>query len=201
MANANKPNGLVPVAYLSGADWTGQASQYYIASNDANAFYIGDPVTLSGDGDAIRGIPGVTIGTAGNTCVGVIIAIGTVPFGSGYFDPNNLSRISAPATKTQAYYVLVADDPDIIFEIQEDGVGGTLTSANIGQNANFIAGAPATGVVVSGYMLDSSSVNTTSTLNLKILGLLPRIDNAFGNYAKYKVLLNNHAFRTGVAGV
>lgn len=201
MANANKPSGLAPVKYLGGADWDGKGNMYYIAASDTNAFYPGDPVTLSGDGDAVRGIPGVTIGVAGATCVGAILAIGVNPDGGPYIDPNNLTLTNAPATKTQPYYVLVADDPNIIFEIQEVGTGTQLTSAEIGLNANFVAAAPATGAKYSGYQLDNSTEAVTATLNLKLLGLVRKSDNAFGAYAKWLVLLNNHAYRAGIAGV
>lgn len=201
MANANRPTGLAPVKYLSGADWDGKVNMYYIASNNGTAFYPGDPVVLSGDGDSVRGIAGVAIGVAGSACVGAIVAIGVNPDGGPYIDPNNLTLTNAPATKTQAYYVAVADDPDIIFEMQEVGTGTQLTSAAIGENINFVSGTPATGVKYSGYQLDNSAHDTTSTRNMKLLGLVRRSDNAFGQYAKWLCLLNNHNYKTGVTGV
>jgi len=201
MANPNKPTGLAPVKYLSGADWDGKVNIYYIASNNGTAFYPGDPVTLSGDGDATRGIPGIAIGVAGSAIVGAIIAVGVNPDGGPYIDPNNLTLTNAPATKTQAYYAAVADDPDIIWEVQEVGTGTQLTSAAIGENINFVAGTPATGVKYSGYQLDNSAHDTTSTRNMKLLGLARRSDNAFGAYAKWLCLINNHLYRGGITGV
>ena len=201
MANANRPTGLAPVKYLGGADWDGKVNIYYIASDDTNAFFPGDPVTLSGNGDSVRGIPGVTIGVAGAACVGALVAIGVNPDGGPYIDPDNLSLTSAPATKTKAYYVAVADDPNIIFEMQEIGTGTQLTSAEIGLNADFVAGTPATGVKYSGYQINNVGEATTSTLNLKLLGLVRRLDNAFGAYAKWLVLINNHNYRSGITGV
>ena len=201
MANVSRPAGLSPIGYLNGADWDGKVNMYYIASTDGNAFYIGDPVTLSGSGHATLGIPGVTIGSAGGTCLGAIVACGAVPDSGPYIDPSNLSLLSIPATKTKHYYVAVADDPQIVFEMEEGGAGTVLAATNIGQNANFVAAAPGTGVNVSAYVINNASVNTTSTLNLKLLGLVRRPDNAFGAYSKWRVLINNHTFRTGVTGV
>jgi len=205
MPNTNKPSGLTPVKFLGGADWDGKVNLYYVAANDPNALYPGDPVTLSGNGDPVRGIPGATIGVAGATICGVVVAIGVNPDGGPYINPNNLGLTSAPATKTQPYYIAVVDDPNVIFEIQEVGTGTQLTSADIGNNANFVAGAPATGAVYSGYQLNNVGAGTSSTLNLKLLGLTRKYDNgafnAFGAYAKWLCLINNHAFRAGITGV
>jgi hypothetical protein len=199
MPNPNKVAGLSPIGYIGGADWDGKTNLYYVPSSNTDRLSIGDPVKLAGDADA-NGIPSVQRATAGATFVGVINGIGIFP-GGPFVDPANLDLIQAPATKTQAYYLQVIDDPNVIFEIQEDGVGGTLTSASVGQNADFIAADPATGVRLSAFMLDSSTAAVTSTLNLKILGLVRRADNAFGANAKFRVLMNNHSFRTGIAGI
>lgn len=197
MANINKVAGLTPVKYLNGAKWTGQGNIYSIASDNTDAMYVGDPVTLSGTGDTL-GIPGIGIGVAGATCVGVIVAVGTIREGA-YINPADLTKVYAPATKASVYYALVVDDPNVVFEIQESGTA--LAATDIGLNANFVIAAPSTGGVLSGTYLGNSTKNTTSTLNLKLLGLARRSDNVFGTYAKWNVLLNNHVFRTGVAGV
>ena len=95
----------------------------------------------------------------------------------------------------------MADDPNIIFEVQEIGTGTFLTSAAIGLNCDLVAGVPATGVKYSGWQLDNSTEATTSTLNMKLLGLARRSDNAFGQYAKWLCLINNHLYRGGITGV
>lgn len=201
MANANRPSGLAPVKYLNGADWDGGGNMYFIGSAEANKLSIGDPVKLSGDGDTTRGIPGVVQATAGAACVGVIAAIGTNAEGGPYIDPSNLSIVQAPATKTQNYYALVIDDPNVIFEVQEGGASTALTSAAIGENIDFLAAAPATGVVVSGFTVNNGAHDTSSTRNCRLFGLVRRSDNAFGAFAKWLVLINNHQYRSGVTGV
>lgn len=201
MPNANRPTGLAPVKYLGGADWDGKVNIYQIAQADPNAYFPGDIVTLSGSGDLVRGIPGISIGVAGSACVGVLVAVGINPDGGPYIDPNNLALTSAPATKTRQYYAAVVDDPQVIFEIQEIGTGTFLTGADIGNNANFVAGTPATGVAYSGTQLNNVGAGTGATLNLKLLGLARRSDNAFGQYAKWLCLINNHQFRAGITGV
>lgn len=201
MANPNKPSGLSPVMTLSGSPWTGKGNIYCIPQADTNAYYPGDLVALAGSADA-NGVPTITIGTAGAAAVGVYMGGGGLQAGGPYVDPSNLdSGTIIPATKTKAYYVEVVDDPNIIFEIQEIGTGTQFTAAEVGLNANIIAAAPATGVKVSATMLDNTTEATTSTLNLKLLRLAPRpYENAFGAFAKWWVLINNHSFRTGVTG-
>lgn len=204
MPNVNRPSGLSPVKYLGGADWDGKGNMYYIAAADTNAFYIGDLVALNNTADSTRGIQGITLATAGNPAVGVIMGIGINPEGGPYIDPSNLDRIWRPSGAASVpYYALVCDDPYVIFEAQEDGDSGTIAAANVSSNANIIYAAPATGVRVSGTMIDSSSVNTTSTLNLKLMGLVRRYEgngslNTFGDYAKWLCMINNHQYKAGV---
>ncbi len=199
MTNVSKIAGLTPVKSKSAADWDGRGEVYHIASTDTTILSIGDPVKLTGTGD-VNGLPGVTRATAGATCIGVILAIGINPQGP-YIDPNNLTAIQAPATKTQAYYALVADDPMTVFEVQEAGAGSALAVTDIGQNIDFLAADPGTGVRISAFTIDNNAHDTTSTRNCKLLRLARRADNAIGAFAKWEVLINNHSFKTGVTGI
>lgn len=199
MANANRPSGLSPVRYLNGAPWTGGGRVYCIPTTDStNAYAIGDPVKLAGSSDS-AGVPTITLGTAGATACGAIVSMGGTKYGAGYYDPTNLNTTIIPATKAQNYYVLVADDPNIIFRIQEIGTGTQFAAADVSLNCDFIAGT--NNGYVSGFLANNVGENTTSTLNLKLLMLSQIADNAFGAYAKWDVLLNNHSYRTGVTGV
>ena len=217
MANQNKPVGLSPVRYLNGAPYNGQVSMYHVNSGGSNAIYVGDPVKLIAGVEGIageaNGLQTVDIGAAGATCVGVVVAVGITPRGGPYINPNNLGYNAlntqyVPASRTIPYFVAVADDPNIIFEIQEGGTGTELTVAATSKNANFAIAAPATGNFLSGTYLDiGTAPATTSTYNLKIMGLSQKLDpssglyNTYGPYAKWLCLLNNHSYRTGVAGV
>lgn len=201
MANENRVSGLWPVKFLSGADWDGRGNVYCIPTTDTNVISVGDPVKLSGDGDTARGIPGALQATAGATCVGVVIAIGVNPGVGPYINPNALDLSQAPATKLVPYYALVVDDPNVIFEIQEAGAGSVLTSAALGENADFVAAAPAAGARLSGFYLNNNGHDTTITRNLKIHSLSRRVGNGLGQYAKWWVLINNHSYRAGTTGI
>ena len=201
MANADRPSGLTPVQYLNGAPWTGGGRVYCIPnSDDTNAYAIGDPVDLAGDADS-AGIPTVTLATAGgsNPVVGVIVGMAGTKYGAAYGDPATPNTTIIPATKTKDYYVLVCDDPNVIFEIQEATGGTALTSVAVSLNASLVAGT--NNGYVSGWELDNSTEATTAALQLRLLQLAPRSGNAFGEHAKWWVLLNNHRYRAGVAGV
>jgi hypothetical protein len=207
--NPNKPSGLSPVGYLNGANYDGKGRMYTILAADTNPYYPGDLVVPTGSGDATRGIPGVTLATAGNPSVGVIVAVGTIPDGGPYANPANLNIVNRPSgAQTVNYYAFVSDDPNIIYEIQEGGSGTNLTASALQNNANILYAAPATGVNVSGTTLNNASVTTTSTLNLKIISFARRVDNQFltspatgGAAQKWWVIINNHVYRGGTTGI
>lgn len=198
MANANTPFGLRPKRYLSGAPWNGQASLYHIPSSDSNAYAIGDPVVHAGTSDA-AGVPACVLATPGSGITGVIVSAGGTVAGGMLADPTNLNTTVIPATKTKGYYVLVCDDPNVIFEVQEIGTGTALAAANVGLNANLVAGT--NNGYMSGWLLTNTTEATTSSLDVKLLGLAQRRDNEFGAYAKWDVLINNHTYRAGITGV
>lgn len=197
MANANRPSGLSPVRYLNGAKWNGGGRVYSIPSTDGNAYAVGDPVVLAGSADA-SGVATVILATAGgaNLVTGCIVGMGGITYGSGYVDPNLPNTAIIPASKARGYYVLVEDDPMVIFEIQESGTA--MAAADVSLNASLLSGT--NNGFMSGWQIDNSTKATTAALQLKLLGLSVRVDNAFGLYAKWQVLINNHSFRTGVAG-
>lgn len=204
MANVNKPFGLSPYRYMNGAAYNGNINVYYIASGDPNAFAIGDPVATSTGAADVNGVSAVTLATAGdgNAIRGVIVSMGGTVEGAMYGDPANLNTIVIPATKTQAYYVAVADDPNILFTVQEfSGAGSTnFTAADIGKNCNLKAGT--NNGYLSGWVLDDTAVSATnSTRQVKLMGIKRTVDNAFGSYCVFVVRINNHELNAGTAGV
>jgi hypothetical protein len=201
MPNVNAPSGLSPVMYKNGSPWNGQARVYYIASTDVNAFAIGDPVALTGTGDA-KGVPGVTLATAGsaNPVLGAVVGVGGTVYGGPMADPTNLNTTVVPATKLRAYYVMVADDPNIVFEIQESITSATpLTTAAVTKNANLLSGTNSG--YMSGWQFNNNTTGTGATLQLHLFGLVQRPDNAFGAYAKWLCTINTHALANNIAGV
>lgn len=202
MANVNRPQGLQ--AYKDLSYMQGGMNVYFIPSSDTNAYAIGDPVkTNSGAADA-NGVSAVTLATAGasNALRGFICSMGGTVEGAMYGDPNNLNITVIPATKTYGYYVAVIDDPSVTFVAQEfSGAGSTnFTAADIGKNVNLKAGTN-TGFM-SGWTLDDTAASSTSsTYQVRLLGIVRTPDNAFGNYCKFVCRINTHEFSSGTAGV
>ena len=196
MANANTPFGLRPVRHRNGAPYNGAATRYYVPASDSTALYLGDPVIIAGSADA-DGVASVTKATAagGAYMLGPVVSVepadGT---NSGGRDSTTYRAASTAA------YVYVADDPDLIFEVQEDAVGGALAAADVGLNGDWIAGSGSTVTGLSGAQLDTSTKATTATLQLRILGFVQRPDNEIGANAKVLVSINLHSLNnsTGI---
>ena len=191
MANANSPYGLRPVG-PGGGTFTGRLRQYSTATGDATAIYIGDPVILSGTSQTIDGevYADVDQAATGDVMVGVVVAVLPVTADSLIYRAASTQRI-----------LMVADDPNTMFEIQEVSGGTALAAADIGLNANFVVAAGSTSTGLSGVELNNATEATTNTLDLKIVGLARRPDNAVGANAKWVVRINRHQYANQVAGI
>lgn len=209
MANTSKISGFRPVKHITGAPYNGQANMYAVLASDGTALFVGDPVKLDGSG-ASNGMASVTKATQGAAVLGVVVGIiptkldpvsGTMTAGSMSLD----TPVYRPASTAQ--YVLVADNPDIIYEVEAvtgANAAYSFAVADIGLNADLstVAGSTTTGS--SAAALDMSTKATTATLQFKVLGSVNRPDNEpTGNSTKVHVLLNNAigGGGTGATGV
>lgn len=179
MANVDAPRGLVPRRHKNGAPYSGASNRYYVAAGESNNIFIGDPVSLTGTGDA-AGVPAVERSGVGDAIVGVVV-------GYENLTSDGLSQTYRPAST--AGYLLVADDPDLEYTIQS---AGTFAVASIGLNADIVIGTGSTSLGTSGVELDQSTAATTNTLALRILGIEVREDNEVGLNADLRVKINLH---------
>jgi hypothetical protein len=197
MANVNSPFGLRPVRLLSGSPWNGAANLYFVRSDYATDLFIGDPVVRSGAADTYEGRtrPNVVRASFGatNQLTGAVVG----------FEPTPTIIADGYGRASTFRQVLVADNPELLFEIQEDADGGAIANASIGLNANLVTGAGSIYHKKSGVMLDSSSAGADATYQLRIQELVQREDNeAATAYAKFLVMINLHTNRLGaVAGL
>lgn len=190
MANSDNAFGLKPVRMADGSPYNGSCEMFFVPSSDGTALYIGDPVVKAGSADS-AGIATVTRASAGGPITGVVV--GFVPDGT-------TDMVGYRAASTNAY-VLACTNPDVLYEIQEDSGGAALAAADIGLNASVVAGTGNAYTRRSGFELDSSTAASTDTLELKIMGLVPRADNAIGANAKVLVKINDHTDSNATAGV
>jgi hypothetical protein len=192
MANANTPLGLQPINE-NGTPWSGQGRMVFLPASLATSVFDGDPIVYLGGSDAF-GVPivGPASAGAGNPIAGVTFGPCNGPAGSGV----TLTRDQPPYTHVGGIqsYALMADDPNILFVVQEDSVGGAITAA-VGAmaNGNLVAGVGSAVTGYSGWQLQSSSVTNAAntTYQVRLLGLARGPDNALGINAKWVVRLNN----------
>lgn len=189
MANMNAPTGIRPVQ-MNGEPWSGQGRMIYLPAAQGNIF-LGDPLVPLGGCDAF-GVPAFGIATAGatNYVAGGFNGNCNGPQGSGFTLLQSSPTYSVGGVDR---YGFITDDPNQLFEVQEDSVGGAIAYGTAGfANGNLIAGAGSTYTGFSGWMLDSSTVTNSAnpTYQVKIVGLLRGPDNAVGNYAKWLIRLN-----------
>lgn len=192
MPNPNTPYGLQPVSYAWGAPYAGATRVYYVPVGNATALYLGDPVigiTNSSDGN---GIPTAEIGTAAGGAYNLGVFQGIA---------NNAGQSTIPVLQNStpylpaatAAYIYVVDDPFVLFKAQEDSVGGSMVSGAGGRNVDLIAGAGSTVTGFSGWQLDSSTMDVTATLQMRLIQALQEVDNTVATTnAKWLVKFNLH---------
>lgn len=209
MANTVKPFGFWPVGHLLGINWSEKIELRCIPSSDTNAYWSGRPVKAAAGGD-ILGNPYVTTIASGSEATdipcGVIIGIAPTIQEAGAVNfqgtPLALEQIPIPATKTRDYYVWVITDPFVIFEAQFDA-NVALTSTACNKNCSYtITDGPTTKLDYDATVLSSSTVATTDTLPIKLIGLSKdTAGNTFGTSARFRFIFNVHLYKQSNAGV
>jgi hypothetical protein len=207
MANEDRRFGLKPVRHKSGAPYNGAANPYYIPAGYGTALFIGDPVVKTGTANtAAVSVPGLgsfgigtlpeinksgagDVSTDANRITGSIVGFSALP--------SDLGKNYNPASTARVAWV--ADDPDLVFEIQADGA---VPATSMGLNAVLIythTGSTVTGL--SGAELDTTSdVPAADASNqLVILRAVNREDNDTTTiWAKVEVMINTHTEAHGI---
>lgn len=206
MANANQARGLIPYASIWGQKYNGSFNTYFVPASYGTALFVGDPVDVASGSNDANGIPAVTISSVGSPVTGVVIGVIN---GGDMGAMTTITRdlpLYRPAST--ALYVAVCDDPNLLYEIQDDASAqATAPKLWAGKNASLVAAAGSTVTGYSGWQMAASTVATTNTLDLKIIRPLQQADNTIGTTAntnmnaKWLVKLNNSRFANLIAGV
>jgi hypothetical protein len=211
MANVSRVSGFKPVKHITGAPYNGQVNIYEVPAGETIPVFIGDLVVLSNSAPtsvypAVEAP--VTAAATSGAFVGAVVGYINTKLDpvTGLMTTGSIS-LDTPqyrAASTKAF-VLVADDPSLIFEAEADA---SIALASVGLNVGVVEGdgsasVGSTTTGASGMQVDASSVATTSTLPLQIVGFPNRVDNEpAATYNKVLVRINTHAFgNVGVAGV
>ena len=199
MANVNSPFGLRPVRYKNGSPYNGASRRYYTASAGAD-WFLGDMMVIAGSADA-AGVATVTKATLAvtNQAIGPIVAVEPITSASTVYVESGTAR-----------YIYIADDPNLIFEVQCE-TANNLAATSIGLNAILVethSGSTVTGL--SGQELDTgigTAPATTNTMMLHIMGMRRSPDNdPFTAHGIAEVIIAMHMFNavgdaTGILGV
>lgn len=199
MPNVNAPFGARPVGSLNGAPYNGRITQYAVPASDGTAIFVGDFVKSVGTSSFVGGqvLPNVAQAATGDVMVGVVV---------GVLAETQASTIYRVASTLRV--LLVADDPNALFEMQQVSTGTPLTANDVGLNANFVVAAGSTVTGLSGTTIDNTTEATTNTLDLKIVGMPAEVDNDYGSAvgtgaasSRFLVRINRHQYVNQLAGV
>lgn len=159
MATTAAPFGMRPVQNLAARYNTQGFNTYNIASGYAVDIFFGDVVQLVTAGTIEK-----DTGTTTATPIGIFL-------GCEYTTPDLNYRVWAQRwianTVDSNARALVLDDPDAVFQMQADGA---VAQTALGANAAIVQGTGSTVFGISRNSLDASSVATTATLPLRIVG-------------------------------
>lgn len=198
----DKTYGFKPVNRLDGLPYAGAIRQIPVAPGYATAILNGDTVAVDTNGYIVA-----KTATNSGDSVGVLVGCQYVNSGGqtvqGQMYPAGLSVAANMA------FAYVVDDPNAVFRVCATVAGSTTATAYsraiVGANVAMVAGAGSTTTGDSAYGIDGSSANTTNTLPIRVIDVVPdTATGAAGNssttYYEFLVKFNLHQY-TDTTGV
>jgi hypothetical protein len=183
------PYGLKPINLIGGQVFAGATRQIPIASGYAANIFYGDVVKLINDGTLQK-----DTGTTTATPVGVFLGCQYTDPTLGYVVQKQYFPTGTVASDIVAF---VADDPDQLFKVAL--VSGTTVIAGygrtiVGNNVPLVQNAGSTATGNSAVAVNGASVNTTISLPLRIIDVVPDTKNSSGDYTECIVKWNEPYF-------
>jgi hypothetical protein len=172
----DKTYGFKPVNRLDGLPYAGAIRQIPIAPSYATAILNGDTVKVDTNGYIVAAST-----TDSGSIIGVLVGCSYInslsqPTFSQYY-PASVS------TTTAMSFAFVVDDPSAVFRVCATVAGSTTPTAYsraiVGSNVALVATVGSTTTGDSYYGIDGSSANTTNTLPVRVVDVIP--DTATGN--------------------
>jgi len=171
----DKTYGFKPVNRLDGLPYAGAIRQIPIAASYATAILNGDTVKVDTNGYIVAAST-----TDSGAIVGVLVGCSYInsmsqpTFGQAY--------PAATSTSTNLAMAFVVDDPSAAFRVCATVAAGTTPTAYsraiVGSNVALVANVGSTTTGDSYYGIDGSSANTTNTLPIRVIDVVP--DTATG---------------------
>jgi hypothetical protein len=177
MSTTSQPFGLRPAYSPSG---TLRPAAYTIVTGYAANILQNQPVKIAADGS-------IQAAAIGERFIGTFQGVEFTD-SDGRRRVSNKWTASLAATDIVAYVTL---DPTMVYEIQANG---SIALTDIGSQADFTtitAGSTVTGL--SALMLDQATLTNSGNASLRIIGVAPGPDNAFGdNFTIVQVQIAEH---------
>jgi hypothetical protein len=189
------PYGLKPINRLGGTTFVGAVRHIKIASGFASNIFNGDLVSV-----VTAGVVEKFTGTTSGSPVGVFV-------GCSFTNPTTKQLTFAqnwPASTVAADAVAyVVDDPSALFSVVSTDGSGDVTPvarAVIGSNLSLVQGAGSTITGNSGVSVLGSSTDTTATLPIRVVDVVPETATDADEFVELIVKINIHQYNntTGV---
>ena len=172
----DKTYGFKPVNRLDGLPYAGAIRQIPIAAAYATAILNGDTVKVDTNGYIVAAST-----TDSGNIIGVLVGCSYInslsqPTFSQYYP-------AAVSTTTALSFAYVVDDPSAVFKVCATVAASTVPTAYsraiVGSNVALVANVGSTTTGDSYYGIDGSSANTTNTLPVRVVDVVP--DTATGS--------------------
>jgi len=171
----DKTYGFKPVNRLDGLPYAGAIRQIPVAPSYATAILNGDTVKVDTNGYIIAAST-----TDSGNIVGVLVGCSYINSMSQPTYAQNYP--AATSTSTNMAMAFVVDDPSAVFKVVATVAGSTTPTAYarsiVGSNVALVANVGSTTTGDSYYGIDGSSANTTNTLPVRVVDVVP--DTATG---------------------
>lgn len=165
---------------------------------NTGAMYFGDPVSQDATGIVAPNAPGVN-------------AIAGIFAGCKYLSVSQKRTVwsnywgAADVASGNTVEVYVINDPNAKFLVQAGGSTTTgIATTDIGANIQFAYGTPSTATGISGAYIDVTTLNTTSTLPFKVVGLVLDPPGANGTQSgayNYAIVAFNNVTTKSLTGI
>ena len=193
----SSPYGLQAINRIDGLPYAGQIRQIPIATGYATAILAGDTVKIS-NGYLVK-----DTGTNNATPCGVMVGCAYINSSGqpvqGQYYPAGL------ATSANAAYGYVVDDPMAAFKIAVVSSGSTVTTtgvsrAVVGSNMTLVQNTGSTTTGDSAAAVLAGSDDTTNTLPLRVIDVVPGTALSADAFVELIVKINTHQYNstTGV---
>jgi hypothetical protein len=184
------PYGFQPLNRIGGNPYAGSTRLIPV---DSGAVYDGDVVEILASGKCAVIASGTSAAQIVGVCVGVQYTNSLGQTVQAQYAP------SSGVTNVLAY---VVDDPTVLFKVAVVSSGttmGSLGRAAVGQNTSVVLNAGNATTGNSAQAIDDTT-NTTATLPIRIVDVVPETATAADTYVEMIVKINTHTYNntTGI---